>query len=984
MILEWTNPLWLWTLLPLALLAWWLKNQRPLPYSQQKVASIQLWKRLTPATKRSQHWSRWIPALLLVTLASGPRFLAPPIPDHAWTRSLSGDLRLDFIHSQKVDAVFITAEDGSETDVDFVSEQSFHSAWLPDVGDGKEVRIRSGRTQKSFETPPRLTPPRIFYQGSSIAMKNLLDALELEGWIFQVRSVDSSSPDIVIGPLGSNPRPHIALATKGNPVWLPSLQLPQPDEPLFEGLDPISWTVTTGFSIQGGTPLLTTASGQTLLARTPEGYTWGFEPDSGDLGDRSDWPLVMTRMLVDLTTRPPENHGWAWAGIHLSLIVSLGLMAVLLFSGKRGSLPCVLAILAAILAGTGLKERSWKTPTSATTALEQLKSIPSGTRLLLPAESPAPSPDLALAIHRRGLSWIQKQPDSAPSKTSQWQLSRSLIDPGEMIEIVGDRPAGNWFLTSPQGSTEIAQGPIRKQTPGVWKVTDPNGRELTFHIRSPIQIAISATPGSGLPNLFSDPRFESQQLLEKGLPSPASGSVIAWRGEALPEEILEEIPNWISAGGTLLAISGDSICKDEPTRRSLEKILGAPLPSEEGRDLDMGVILLDLSGSLIGDSATTLLESTLAVIDTPSTGLRWGIAGFRNDFEWLLDPGTLVDSETTRLLASKIRSGGGTHLGRALSGILPQLDLHQGSKRLLILTDGRTVPADWSSIGNRLALAGIELEILLLGETVETSAAEELVQAAKGTLQSAKDFREAIPILSKWIPTDFPGWVRTRAPLIQNEISPLASGFSADLPVPDHWFNPGLKTPPEFTATVAWTDSSGMPLLSSLTRDRGQGILWWSSLDPLKLGESTAPIYNRLRNLIATSAGRTSPTERKSAITRGPEGKNVLLLERKLSESLILQEIQIQGTGQQPEYIQLSALPGSQYYTANLQGTPKVLMWKEGEQIGHAKEVFWKDLQTQSWLRIQSDQTTSTGGQPLAILLTIAAFLWISNPGNRE
>ena len=469
-----------------------------------------------------------------------------------------------------------------------------------------------------------------------------------------------------------------------------------------------------------------------------------------------------------------------------------------------------------------------------------------------------------------------------------------------------------------------------------------------------------------------------------GLPTPATGSVIAWRGEALPEKILQGIPNWVSAGGTFLAISGDSICRDEPTRLTLEKILGAPLPSSEERDLDMGVILLDLSGSLIGESATTLLESTLAVVDTPSTGLRWGIAGFRNDFEWLLDPGTLINPETTRILASKIRSGGGTHLGRALSGILPQLVLHQGSKRLLILTDGRTVPADWSKIGNEIALSGIELEILLLGETVVTSAAEELVSAAKGTLQSAENFEEAIPILSKWIPADFPGWVRTRNPLIQNESSPLISGFSSNIPVPDQWFNPGMKTPPEFTATIAWADGSGMPLLSSLKREKGQGIYWWSNLDPLRLGESKEPIFNRLRNIIATSANRTSPTDRKSAIVRGSEGQHVLLVERKLTEPLSLQTIQIQGAGDIPEAIQLTALPGSSHYTVDLRGTPSSLLWKEGEQIGHAEEVLWKDLQNRSWLRFDQNQPLSSGGQPLAILLVIAAFLWISNPRRRE
>jgi len=823
MTLESIEPLWLGSIVPLVVLWWWLKQRRSKLFPHKEVASIQLWKRLTPKESRSERWITLIPALILVLLATGPRILSTQHPDYAWTRTHSGDLRLDFLSDTDVNVIQIVTEDGTESDIPVISHQQRHTAWISELPDGAKIKLRKGAVEQYLSAPASGKPARLYYRGTSPAWNLVLDALEEEDWIERVSDEEAASAEIVIGPRGSIPPPNIAIADEGPPVWLPSLQTPHPDEPLFEGLNPGSWTVTSGYPVTEGSPLLLTESGQSLITRTVDGYIWGFDPEAGDLGKRSDWPVVMIRMLVELTSpRHEKMTRWDWTGVHFTLVASVLLILFFLLKGGRRSILCALVTVLAIFAGNRSTEIRWPDFERGSSPIKFLKSLPTGHQLTFSADDPVLSPELIDAITRRGLGWTVKESEPSPGSLP-WTLSRSVIDPGETIGISGNPTVENWSLISPLGTTQQLQLPITETTPGKWTVTDSTGRKQSFLIRPPIPVVTAASPGSGLPRLFSDMRFQQQTVEEAGLPVPAPGSVFAWQGKKLPKNLLAEIPSWVESGGTLFAISGDPFCEDEETRRVLGEVLGAPLPSQDERDLDMGVILLDLSGSLIGNSATTLLESTLAIIDTPHIGLRWGVAGFRNDFEWLLQPGTRIESGTSQLLTAEIRSGGGTRLGFALKEILPPLRLHQGSKRLLVLTDGRTSPANWSTIGNEFSDAGIDLEFLLVGQTVETSAAEELVAAAAGSLQWARTPAEAIERITGWIPDDIPGWRRTRPPLIQNEKSPLISGFASNIPLPDQLLNPGRDSLAKTECTVVWSDGSGKTLLSNHPLGSGQG-----------------------------------------------------------------------------------------------------------------------------------------------------------------
>ena len=992
MTIEWVTPHWIWSLIPLILIWWWLRRNRRSSYLSQNVASIQLWQRLKGVESPGQRWITILPVLILGLLAGGPRIVDSPQQQHAWTRSLTGDLRLDWDSPDPVDEIQLHFQDGEIRSLDFETVESRTSVWIPRSSAAPSLLIRSKDGDYPIAIPASDRQTRVRYLGESTSMQLLLNALELEGWIKTVGTDDSAEADIVIGPYPSlssssdsptsSSVPQISFITEGQTVFLPMIESPKPGEPLFQGLEPVSWTVTSAFAVPEGRPVLQSTEGQPLISRTANGFVWGFQPEAGDLGERSDWPLVMIRMLTELSISNIEDRSLSsWALLQISLVIAaLGSLTLWALTGTS-SWPCLLLILTAIFVGNRSTEMPWSDLTMEPVSANLAASLPSGSRIVFQESDPVPPPEWLRSLAARGLGWTVERSTTAATSSGRWTLTNRVVDPGTSVEVLGIIPAGEWILTSPDGTDEKLQFPIRKRQPGLWTVAAPNGRKDAFLIRNPIPVTSACSEGATLESLFEDPRFRVSPLgMKENLPRPAAGNILAWQGEALPEKILEKLPSWIEAGGFLFAASGDQDCEDSRTLEVLEDVLGAPLSPMEDQDVDMGVILLDLSGSLIGESATTLLESTLAILETSIVGLRWGVAGFRTEVDWLLEPGTRIDSGTAGLLASEILSGGGTRLGHALQQLTPRLKQHDGSKRLLVLTDGRTVPANWSQIGQELSAAGIELEILLVGTAVDRTAAEELIRSAGGSLDWASSTSEALTLISAWIPQDLPGWVRPTPPLVQNEASPLVSGFSLPNSIPDQILSAGEIDLDRHTATRIWEDSSGKMILSSQPNGKGQALMWWSSFAASRLGDSSAALIDRLRDMVATSAGRKRYREMACCLLRNLNGTSRLAVKREFRDLASLGQVGIFGDSPPVDLPRLLSAKGDEYFQSQLPALRETVYWTTETRSGIAKELNWSEIETCPWLGIPADQSPVTGGEPWPPLLILAAFLWISSP----
>ena len=992
MTIEWVTPHWIWAMIPLLLIGWWYLRRGQRPSSFRNVASLQLWDRLKVVAPPSNYWFTLLPVVMLALLSGGPRLLdSPKQTEIGWNRSIAGDLRLDLHIPDGLQEIQIQSPNKPAVSLDFETYQDKTSIWLPETPPDTFLRIRSEEGERTIALPPSSKKTRVLYQGESPSMNSLLNALELEGWIERANVGNPGADPIVIGPYPNPTKseapstlPHIAFCEDGQEIFLPLIDPPLPGEPLFEGIDPGSWTVTTAFAVPEGRPLLKSSAGLPLISRTASGFAWGFQPDSGDLAGRSDWPILMIRMLIELSnTEISDVSHSQWGFRHFTLVCTVLLTLILWALNGIALWPFLLLVLCAVFLGNRTTDVAWSDLSKRPAQQRQSVSFPMGTRIVFQESDPVPPPEWLHSLAEKGLGWTVER--STSGSLQPWRLTNRIVPPGTSIDVFGDIPEGDWKLTSPSGAEEALVWPIQKSEPGIWSVIGPDGKKNSFLIRSPIPVTLALSEGSSVESLFQDPRFKTSLLNSRGtLPDPPAGGVLAWQGQTLPESILTKLPSWIESGGVLFAVSGDHDCEDERTLEVLEEVLSAPLPPMEDQDLDMGVILLDLSGSLIGESATTLLESTLAILDTSHTALRWGVAGFRTEVEWLLEPGTLVGSGTAGLLEGEIRSGGGTRLGDALQQITPDLRQHGGSKRLLVLTDGRTVPANWTEIGKNLTAAGIQLEILLIGESVDRNAAEELTRSSGGSLDWAETTAEALDKMSAWIPEDLPGWKKTTPPLIQNEASPLVSGLPAPLSLPRQILDPGESDSNQHTATEVWTDRADNMILSSNSSGLGQALLWWSSLDASRLGESASPLIQRLRDVLATAAGQKAKREIASGLFQSPNGRTRLALERNFGEAATLDPVGLSSTNSQLAELALVSDPGMNYFKTEEFTYRETLHWTTGSLSGIALEFKWGEIENSPWLGISSDRKPSPGGQPWPPLLITAALVWISSRGRQR
>ncbi|OUU24805.1 MAG: hypothetical protein CBC13_03015, partial [Planctomycetia bacterium TMED53] len=748
---------------------------------------------------------------------------------------------------------------------------------------------------------------------------------------------------------------------------------------------PETWTITAAHAVPVGIPILETETGEALLTRTPQGFVWGFDPEAGDLADRSDWPLLMARMVTELTpSESPALSHWNWLGIHSGLIATALLCVFVLFLRGLRSLPTLILILIAIITGWSSGTVSWSNPDRDRRPQIQPSQITSGAELVFFPSDPAPTPQFFRELQVRGIGWKMSDRIEGIDPQKKWALSRTIIEPGQSVNIVGESSFDDWTLTDPSGQKESLPIPIKVKASGIWTVTDSRGRELSFRVLPPIEVYSVTPKNSSLNSLFDDPRFDVKSYPENDLPHLGNGALVAWNGEELSRDTCEKIRSWVETGGTIFAASGHPICPDEETRIALGDILGAPLPAPREEDLDMGVLLLDLSGSLIGEAATTMLESAITILDDSAEGIRWGVAGFRDSVSWLVKPGTPIDPMIVNNLTTQIRSGGGTRLGQSLLEILPALKNHSGSKRVLVVTDGRTSPANWQSIGNQVNQSGIELEILLVGELAESSAVAELSAAAGGIWQSAINPIDARIKLSRWINDDSSRWKKTQPPLIQNERALLTSGFSADCPPPLQCLTLKKEWEDLVTADSVWSDSIGNNILTSNKQLKGEAILWWSGFDPLRLGENGNQIIHRIRDMLATSLRRKLSPDRIAKVAIGSHGESVLLVERLYNESM-QSTARVLKNESDPE-VDLLAKPGSDFYhtTYNLGSNSIPTRIETGEEdIASISKLLCRDMSSMRWLGVADSNQRAPGGQPEAVFLILAALLWLSTPVRR-
>ncbi len=924
MMAEWVHP-WLLLLLPVPLILWLLnRNRIPTSVRSQNVPSTLLWHLAVAQKARGIPVRSLLLALALIVIASGPRLMPTDEASVAARRITDGSLVIDIrLPGLERCQLQVGTQPDRTIPLSAAGEAIVNHAALPA---GTPVVVTSSIGRHHCQIPPLASAVVISDRTDLPHVATALKALEESGLII----IDDQQPEVLLlrGQAGSRALPTISFPDAEGSMILPRVRPAAAGPTILEGLHPRYWTILRSSEVLGeetsAEPILVDENGNPLLVRSEAGYAWGFLPGSGDLWKRSDWPVVVGRMIEELgTPRAVEATTWLSAmARHSSLILAIGMtICIFAFLGRNGQVSASLIIVALVIGQASATHRLLDSDAD----LDRISAASDpGTTIEVFHSAPPPSPDLVRLLRDRGVG-ISTAHD--PDRAGGRREHRLRLGQPFSIESMNRTTA-----LSPSGESHQIEFPWVAPTAGAWQLDGPGDPALAMVVivEQPIRAALWSDDGSMAKNLLPESVFSIVDG-SGSLPEPAAGSVIVWNSISIGEELLEGLEDWIHRGGSFLALPTDRFCDDEATRLRLQRVLATEVPPPpEPPVQDLGILLLDLSGSLSGEAASTLLAGTLSLLEATPRQSRWGIAGFRDQMHWIIEPGTRIDESIIAQLPDQISTGGGTNLGAALRRCHRMLVANEGGRSLVVITDGRTTPDDWISIGQSLRRDGIELDIVLVGDEIDLAAVNPLSREAEGEVHRAPDPGHARALLQEAIRPDDLGWQPVEKPLRIASVDPFIDAGPQAPPVPVRRIAVDLSSR-DPDGKILWVDGLGAPMLAVRRIGAGISSIWYSGLDQFSLAGAVHRTHAHISELLAASADRRKEPRRRGFLTQAGGGEILLMLQRLDSDPLSM-EISAGPVGADKYSLLATARPGQAWYSASIPGD-----W----HLDHQRAIRW-------------------------------------------
>ena len=181
----------------------------------------------------------------------------------------------------------------------------------------------------------------------------------------------------------------------------------------------------------------------------------------------------------------------------------------------------------------------------------------------------------------------------------------------------------------------------------------------------------------------------------------------------------------------------------------LEEILPAELSPRSLKYLpDLGIlILLDISGSMMGEKLSLAKVSTLELIKNLKDSDRVSLLAFWDQFRFLCGFQEKRSLEAQITLAP-LMAQGGTDMYKALSAGLNELAvLAMPQKHVIILTDGKTKERDFEGLIKKAVVEEIPISTLAVGEDINADLLQKLARQSGGNAYRVLSLEEIPSIM---------------------------------------------------------------------------------------------------------------------------------------------------------------------------------------------------------------------------------------------
>jgi len=237
--------------------------------------------------------------------------------------------------------------------------------------------------------------------------------------------------------------------------------------------------------------------------------------------------------------------------------------------------------------------------------------------------------------------------------------------------------------------------------------------------------------GSVLPSSFEDYYAVAVNNIPAEKTDPASG----------------KLTDFVAEGNGMVVLGGESSFEKGDYRNSVfESILPVFVGAPGKKEGEINIILvIDISGSTsaaFGDDTTVDVEKALAVGVFQDLSLhdRLGVVAFNSEAYLVSEPSYVYEKQGLEDRIARLSDGGGTFITAGLMKAIALLERLQGSKNIILISDGKTQGEGAARDAARLAHnQGIKIYTVGVGPTTNEAAMRDIADIANGIYFRATD-----------------------------------------------------------------------------------------------------------------------------------------------------------------------------------------------------------------------------------------------------
>jgi len=221
---------------------------------------------------------------------------------------------------------------------------------------------------------------------------------------------------------------------------------------------------------------------------------------------------------------------------------------------------------------------------------------------------------------------------------------------------------------------------------------------------------------------------------------------------AFSDAAMTALSEWVEArGGGLLVAGGEAIFGEKGYRHTpLERLTPVTFERRDEPEVAL-VIVLDRSWSMAGTSMELTKTAAQAAVDVLSDEQSVGILTFNDKFDWdvtLRNVGRHRDMIRKSIAA--IGPGGHTLIYPAIEqAYLALKDAKARARHVILLSDGRSYPAEYEALVRKMALSRITMSTVAVGPSADPDLLRDLAEWGKGRAYVVADAAQVPEIFVK-------------------------------------------------------------------------------------------------------------------------------------------------------------------------------------------------------------------------------------------